>query len=282
MKKENIFFITIILLLVLITGCTSLMEKTGQFLDGSLLEAKKINEYRVTKNGGSVVNTMQNKKDGNEYLLITTDAMPNITFKASMPDASGRFYVTSYTFLSSSVFGWNEFTMDVSASGTFAVSGNTASLQINNPIEVINISSGKIRYNDERLVDDAALRSLNNRYERILALVEWMKAQPNVPVFTSEKHFSSYWQPIILPESLSAKKRPSSWSKEDTEWNYADDINWNVTYTKKIFPEDLHIYRNSGALLRDFEEAISWIYLEYDWNDLCNQLNATIQLTKKQ
>jgi hypothetical protein len=281
MKKEKLFFTAILFLMILISSCTSLMEKSGQLLDGTMLATKKIAEYRVTKKGGAVVTQMQNKKDGNQFLAITTDTMPNIVFKASMPDASGRMYLTSYTFLCSSVFGWNEFTMDVSASGTFIANGNNASLQINNPIEVINISSGKIRYNDERLIDDSAMRSLNNRYERISALVEWMKTQQNVPTFKDEKSFESYWKPIIVPEIVSAKKRPSTWNKTDTEWNRADDINWNVTYTQKIFPEELHVYRNTGALLRDFEEALGWMYLEYQWNDLCAELNRTIQLTKK-
>jgi hypothetical protein len=285
MKKENLFLIAILILAILCSSCTTLMRKTGQLIDGTLLESKKLAEYRVSKKGGLVVTHMQRKENsdtsGNEFLVITPDTMPNISFKASMPDANGQMYLTSYTFLCSSVFGWNEFTMDISASGTFSSSGNNASLQINLPIEVINISSGKIRYNNTRLIDDSAMRTLNNRYERILALVEWMKTQQNVPSFKDEKTFQTYWAPIILPEIVSAKKRPSSWSKNDKEWNYADDINWNVSYTQKIFPEDLHTYRNSGGLLRDFEEAIGWILLEYNWNDLCNQLNNTIQLTKK-
>jgi hypothetical protein len=280
MKKELNICFAIIVLVVLISSCTSLMEKTGQLLDGTSRAAKKIASFQeINKLNGVFVKQMR-RKDGSEFLAISVGNIPNITFHASMPDSNGQIFLTSYTFLCSSVFGWNEFTMDISASGTFINNGNNASLHINNPIEVIGISSGKIRYNNERLIDDSAMRSLNNRYERILALVEWMKTQSDVPAFYRENNFQSYWQKIILPESVSAKKRPVTWNKNDTEWNRADDINWNVAYTKKIFSEDLYVYRNSGGLLRDFEEALGWIYLEYKWDDLCNQLSNTIYLKK--
>lgn len=279
MKKKFFLHAVIFLFIILITGCTSLMEKAGQLLDGTLLEAKKLAEYKESENDRFVLKHMRGK-DGQEYFLITDSRMPALSMKTSMPDSSGRLYLTSYTFLCGSVSGWNEFTMDISASGTIENNGDNLSLHINAPIELIHISSGKIRYNDERLIDDSAVRSLNNRRERILALVEWMKMQQDAPSFTSEKDFQSYWQPLILPESVSAKKRPSAWSKEDELWNRGEDINWNVSYTQKIFPEELHVYRNSGALLRDWEESFSWIFLEYTWNDLCNQLSETIRLTK--
>jgi hypothetical protein len=277
--RKIIFYFAIVFLLIVMTACTSLMEITGRLLDGTSTASKTIETYEEAEINNIVLKQMRGK-DGNDFLAITLSNVPNITFRSSMPNANGMLYITSYTFLCSSVFGWNEFTMDVSASGTFKEYGDSASLQINSPIEIIGISSGKIRYNNERLIDDSAIRTLNNRYERILALVEWMKTQNDVPTFTSEKDFQSYWKPFILPELVSAKKRPVSWSKEYTEWNRVNDINWNVSYTQNIFPEELHIYRNSGGLLRDWEESLSWIFLVYTWNDLCNQLNNTILLRK--
>lgn len=281
MKKELITCTVIIILVVSFSGCTSLMRKTGQLLDGTATASKKLETYTEANNNSGVTIEHRRKKDGSEFLAISIASFPNLLFQASMPDESGRIYLTSYTFLCGSVSGWNEFTMDISSGGTFRNEANNALLQINSPIEIISISSGKIRYNNKRLIEDSALRSLNNRYERILALVEWMHDQPDLPVFYNEKAFQSYWQRIILPEIVSKKKKPSSWSREDELWNREEDIRWNVTYTQNIFPEELHNYRNSGGLLRDWEEAIGWIYFEYNWNDLCNQLNTAVYLTKK-
>ncbi|MDR2897292.1 MAG: hypothetical protein LBU99_00650 [Spirochaetaceae bacterium] len=279
MKKRIGGFIVVILLIVSVTGCNTVMRAAGQLLDGTVTASKTIAVYEAVE--GSVAVKQEHPKDGADFLSVSIGTVPNLTFKTSMPDASGRLYLTSYTFLCSSISGWNEFVMDVSASGIFAAEGNTASLSITNPIEVIGISSGKIRYNDQRSVDDTALRSLKNRYERIFALVEWMKAQSNVPALGSEKEFQSYWKPLILPEMVAKKKRPASWTEEQAEWNRAEDIKWNVSYTEQVFPEELYEYRNSGGLLRDFEEALSWMYLEYNWDAVCAKLYTAIQLIKE-
>jgi hypothetical protein len=256
------------------------LELAGLFLDGSLGAAKTVTVYEEAGNSGVMVKHMQSK-DGNDFLTISFGMMPHIIFKSSMPDVTGRIYLTSYTFLCSSFSGWNEFTMDISGIGTFENKGDHHLLQIQSPIETIEISSGKIRHNDERISGDAAMRALRNRYDRIAALVAWMQTQSPRPRFYYEEDFQSFWQVRILPELVSSKNRPASWSANDELWNRAEDVKWNVSYTQKIFPEELHVYRNSGGLLRDWEEALSWIFLAYKWNDLCNQLNSTILFAKK-
>jgi hypothetical protein len=284
MMKKIISGITLISFMLLFSGCTSLMEKTGELLDGTITSSKTIAEY--TAKGKGVLIKHERTKDGSEFLAISVPGFPNLVFCASVPDSEGNIFLTSYGFLSSSVAGWNEFTMDISAVGNFTVGGDSAFLYINSPIEIIGISSGKIRYNDQRLIADSALRSLNNRYERILALVEWMEFLTQTDVsnevlqFKTEIEFQSYWEKIILPEMVKSKMRPALWSKENTEWSFGEDIKWNVTYTKQIFPRELYEYRNFGGLLRDWEEAISWIYLEYVWDDLCSELNQRIQLNQ--
>jgi hypothetical protein len=270
MKKRICMYSAITLLILSFSGCV-VLRMTGQLLDGTVTASKTIAVYEETVNGGITVKQEQ-RKDGTEFLVISLDTEPNLMLYTSVPDASGRIYLTSYTFLCSSTSGWNEFTMDISAGGTFTAEGNTASLQITSPIEIIGISSGKIRYNDQRSIEDAALRSLRNRYERIIALVEWMKSQADIPVFNSEKEFQSYWKPIILPELISKKNKPASWSENQAEWNRSEDIKWNISYTRQIFPEDLYEYRNSGGILRDFEEALSWTYFEYNWTMIANEL----------
>ncbi len=282
MKKISIIHITAAALAVLFSSCTTLVEKAGQSLDGTAAASKKIMVYKYHEKSkdGMAVKYVRNKA-GDTYLTISVNSMPNILFKGSIPEPDGSFYITSYTFLCSSSIGWNEFTMEVSGTGTFENREEYGILRIHSLIEPLGISSGKIRYNAERLIGESALGALNNRHERILALVEWMQTQSNVPDFENEKAFKNYWKPLIFPELVSSKKRPGTWTRNNAEWSRADDINWNISYTEKTFPEELHIYRNSGGLLRDWEEAIGWIFLEYEWDHLCDQLNTTVQLTKK-
>jgi hypothetical protein len=81
--------------------------------------------------------------------------------------------------------------------------------------------------------------------------------------FVSEKQFELYWKNILFPELASRKNRPPVYNENDAEWVWASDVRWNVNYTRQLFPEELWELRNSGALLRDWEESISWIYFEY-------------------
>jgi hypothetical protein len=41
-----------------------------------------------------------------------------------------------------------------------------------------------------------------------------------------------------------------------------------------VFPEALWEYRNSAAMLRDWEEALPWIYMEYSWDYIINSFNG--------
>ncbi|MDR1932378.1 MAG: hypothetical protein LBQ57_06080, partial [Spirochaetales bacterium] len=195
---------------------------------------------------------------------------------ATVPDAGGRFYLTSADFLCSTLQGWNEFTLDISGSGTFRSRGADAFLRIDLPVEIADISAGKIRRAETRLTGEEALTALRNRQERLTALTQWMRGREDVPPFRSVTDFDLWWKPRVLPEMVSADSRPPSWTEEGAAWQRAEDISWNTSYTQAIFPEDLRKIRDSGTLLRDWEEALDWIYLMYEWEDLFYVLSNDI------
>jgi hypothetical protein len=47
-----------------------------------------------------------------------------------------------------------------------------------------------------------------------------------------------------------------------------------------VFPEALRPLRDSGAMLRDWEEASAWIYLEYSWESLLESFYTERDFTK--
>jgi hypothetical protein len=217
--------------------------------------------------------------------------MPNLRINGSLPDGDGTFYLSSLYFLCPSVIGWNEFTMELSGGGSFIRSGDTgggATLLLRNPIESLDIKEGKIRRGNTRITGTQALTSLHNRRERIASLVQWMEkpsgASPEIPQFANQEKFETYWNPILLPETVKARKRPAPWKEEEAVWASAgsagDDIKWNRVYTEKVFPEELWPVRNSGTLLRDWEEASGWIYFEFEWEHIIETLTRTIDLKK--
>jgi hypothetical protein len=93
--------------------------------------------------------------------------------------------------------------------------------------------------------------------------------------------FEQFWKPILFPELISRKKQPVGWQREGDQWKKAEDIRWNISYTERTFPELLRNIRNSGTMLRDWEEALDWIYLEYEWENIMELLSKEIVFTRK-
>jgi hypothetical protein len=268
----------------LLSGCVSLTNMAGRVLDGSAFEGKTLAIYRAGPEGGAEPGRKKGPeteirllegKDGREYLEIYPGAFPHLYLRGSAPDGEGNFYLGSLRFLSSHVSGWNEFTLDLAGTGRFVSQNSTARFVLLPPIEPVQISEGKIRLNSEGISGDRALNALRNRHERILALTEWMRAG-DPPLFSDIRAFESYWKPRLLPELVSPKKRLPPWDAGSAVWARAGDVRWNTQYTGTLFPESLWEFRNSGALLRDWEEALPWIYFEYEREHLMESLQGEL------
>jgi hypothetical protein len=250
-----------------LTGCASLTEKAGTLLDGSARKEKILRRYQSAGRG---IEFRELENAGKQEAAILLDKIPTVKLRLSRPDSQGLFYIESLEFLAGSLSGWHEFSMALSGRGTFSVQGETASLRLTGPVEELDITRGKIRLAERRLGGDEALTSLRNRYDRIKALTEWMKNQDGVPALagSNRENFEKYWKPLLLPEIIRSKQRPEAFKSRDGPWIRAEHVKWNAGYTADLFPDELSEYRNSGALLRDWEETVEWIYLEYVWDQI--------------
>jgi hypothetical protein len=265
------------LLLFLCTGCVSLVEMTGRALDGSAFDEKKNAVYKAP---GMELWEMRNKAGGNS-LIIMLSKYPTIKLRASAPNELGEFNLVSLDYLGGSPQGWNEFRLDLAGEGKLILDGTTAAISVQPEIESIQISFARIKRYDTRLSGNEALKGLRNRHERIKAIAEWMNGRENARNEMNLKNFEKYWKPVLFPEIVSKKKRPQNWQKENDQWNRAESINWNKGYTERLFPEELREIRNSGTMLRDWEEAIDWIYNEYEWGRIKETLAQETVLQKK-
>jgi hypothetical protein len=272
------------LVLVFSGSCMLLTETAGRFLDGSAFAAKKITErYR------SVSGDMDLRRgffNGTEGLELTLKTQPGLTLYLSVSQEPEAVYLYGCHFLASGVSGWNEFTLDLAGGGSFSpllVSGDDPEYILTlADIEVIDISAGKIRNGDTSLSGGQALSVLRSRGERLAAMAEWMHgraAAAGPPAFDTPSSFAAYWKPLLLPETVSWKDRPPEYKTEvpvsGKPWAAAEDIRWNLSYTAEMFPEDLGALRNQGAFLRDWEEALPWLYLVYRWDDIVQMIAET-------
>jgi hypothetical protein len=273
--------------LLLCAGCLSVVEKAGQALDGSAFAEKKTAVYKTAKDNPVSLEIWEMlNKAGESSFLIMPGQFPSIKIRGSAPGSQGEFDLVSLDYLGGNTNGWNEYRLDLSGQGIIRLGETTATLSIPGKIAPIEISWGRIRRYDTRITGNDALTSLRNRRERLLAVAEWMNSpsdkggQENVSPQNSRKDFEKYWKPILFPEMVSKKNRPEGWERENDQWVKAEDIRWNTGYTERVFPELLRDIRNSGTLLRDWEEAIEWLYIEYEWDRLTETLSQEIVLYK--
>jgi len=265
------------LILLLCAGCLSLVEKAGQALDGSAFVEKRTALYRAP---GMELWEMRTKAGGRSF-IITMSKYPTMRFRASEPDESGEFNMVSLNYLGGSSQGWNEFRLDLSGEGRLALDETTASISVLNEIEPIQITFARIKRYDTRLSGNEALALLRNRHERIKTIAEWMNASEAAPKDIELNKFEKYWKPILFPELVSKKKRPADWQRENDQWDKAESIRWNKSYTERLLPEELREIRNSGTMLRDWEEALDWLYNEYEWSRIKETLSQETILQKK-
>jgi len=262
---------------LLYTGCVSIMEKAGQALDGSAFAEKKIAVYRGEDTEVKIEVTVVQNKAGEKSLIITLNNFKMMKLRGTYPNENGMFFLTSLEYLGGNVHGWNEYTLDLSGVGELLLA-ETASLSIGREIEPVQISDGRIHRYDTRIVGSDALTSLRNRRERIVSTVEWLQKTEGAPTGLTVKNFEKYWKPLMFPEMVSKRKRPNGWLQEGDVFISAEEIKWNVSYTERVFPEELRQIRNSGTMLRDWEEALLWIYLEYEWENIKETLSRRIKL----
>ena len=263
-----------------------MVQKGGDVLDGASSSEMKFATYRSEgKNKNTVTELKELKQDDGKWVTeFSSGRWPGLTLRGGLPGGNGRFELFEARILSSHTQGWNELYLDILGTASFynpMKSGGI--LRIDEDFERIQISSGGIRLKSNRITGNSALTSLRNRRERLLALTEWMAGKNESGavsgaekiIFPDQKEFEIYWKPILFPELVSKSKRPAEYKTENAEWRRADSVKWNKTYTGSQFPEGLWEYRNSGAMLRDWEEALPWIYMEYSWDYIIKSFNDT-------
>ncbi|MDR1231592.1 MAG: hypothetical protein LBK61_09350 [Spirochaetaceae bacterium] len=170
----------------------------------------------------------------------------------TVDETAGRLYYSQAFYR-----GWLEFTADYIADEG-----------------IIAITHGALKRDDTIIKGDEALSILRNRLDRIEALVAWMAQSSCARPSASQKDFEEYWRTILLPETVKKKKRPALFPAQ-AAYASAEGYRWNTAYTALLFPSEdeenatpqnaeLAKMRNSGALLRDFEEAVPWIEFQYN------------------
>ncbi|MDR2553328.1 MAG: hypothetical protein LBD31_09215 [Treponema sp.] len=261
-------------------GCAALAEKSGQILDGSAFEEKTLETYMAAE--GELILRRVRFGEGDEGLVLGLSAWPALKFR--FVENGGLLMPISCSFLSPSLSGWNEFTLDLLGEGTIRAEEGHLVVRIGF-LEAAGMSQGRIRRFDTRLSGEEALGILRNRRERIALLAAWMKEYQRAEGLpgpspksgqkknrsAGQRAFERYWKVLLFPELFPPGRRPPSYHGEGAQMVRGEGVRWNSDYTGALFPEILRPLRDSGTLLRDWEEAAAWIYLVHQWDDIIKQ-----------
>ncbi|MDR2598068.1 MAG: hypothetical protein LBC76_12210 [Treponema sp.] len=258
------------------------MEKTGRVVDRSVFAEKTISAYHSSEEDFKIEILVVERKNGEQSIRITMDKFPMMKLYGTVPDRNEIIHINSLEYLGGNTHGWNEFTLELLGEGSLSFV-KTAVFMLKGKIEPAQITFGRIQRYDTRITSSEAVTALRNRRERVSTLVEWMRLIENSKAAETDnmENFEKYWKPILFPETVSKKKRPANWLQDNDQFKKAEDIRWNTSYTERVFPDELVYVRNSGTLLRDWEEALAWIYMEYKWDNIIELLSNKIILEKK-
>jgi len=255
------------------------MEDAGKIIDGSAFMEKTLAIFiSGSVNGGEnqIEIKITENKSKEKFVILSLKKYPMMKLRGSYPEDNGQFQFTSLEYLAGSTHGWNEYSLQLLGTGRMYLddlnSQQLAALEITEEIEFASITNARIHRYDTRITGDDALRSLRGRHDRIISLVEWMLTLDH-PFDQNIKEFEKNWKPFLFPETALSWDRPGGWRLQGDTYITAEDIRWNTAYTERVFPQELYDVRNSGTLLRDWEEALSWIYMIYEWDNIIKLLS---------
>ncbi|GHU41133.1 hypothetical protein FACS1894190_08850 [Spirochaetia bacterium] len=268
-----------ILLLSILLSCktiTNVVEAGGNVLNGSVFKKTKLELKRTPDKELEVRKILTT--DGKTGLEIKFKQLPFVTFYGTDSDSAGRFNLTQMRYLAGNPGGWNEYYVQINGTGYYCPEGEE-SFVLDDIGGKSKISEGSIRRQDSRFYGNEAKDLLRSRALRITAVTDWMKEQEiqTDKKITTQKEFEKYWQPLLFPETVSSKKQSELYKNNKEKFKItnilSDEYKWNQTYTGLYFPDELKEVRNSGTLYRDWEEAVSWFYMEYQWETITKNIS---------
>lgn len=156
--------------------------------------------------------------------------------------------------------GWTDAGFVISGSFDLAQRGAVWQVLIKEAPEIYAPFVVTIRYYDDYLSGDKALEQFTWRWNRIEAYAKFLRSRFDASWFSDQKRVRRF----LFPELYGYDQPHSPHHAAVT----VDSISWNTDYTKEAFPENLRTLRDSGTMLRDFEESEALWDLAFRWSDL--------------
>jgi hypothetical protein len=266
------FFLTL-LILFLVTSCATILKKS---------------ESGVKKDFSYSILLLKKHKDLSWFELSSNLINPAVLKGDYTINENGDIecLIKSLYFFTNWTNGWTEGELEAFGQLLFKKNENDKySCVIIEEVELLDVKSGSIKFFDDYYYEDRARRNIRNKLDRINSINNFLKEKENISYFKSlrnnkdktEKSYIPLTYQLFFPElTLNSpySNKNSEYKvvsvKEDTQLE--ETILWNKIYTKAIFPENLQPVRDSGSLLRDYEESVELFFMDYNINYYINNI----------
>ncbi len=156
--------------------------------------------------------------------------------------------------------GWTEATFVADGSFDLLPSQGGFAIRVKDAPEIDAPSAARIRYFSDYYGGTEALEQLTRRWNRIEAYAGFLQSRHDSSWFGDRRRVRRF----LFPELYGYDQPPEPGHASVL----ADSIRWNTDYTKKEFPENLRPLRDSGTMLRDYEESPELWALAVRWDTL--------------
>lgn len=156
--------------------------------------------------------------------------------------------------------GWTDASFVIDGNFDLLRSGSLWSIRTTNALEIVAPSSATIHYYEDYINGKEALEQFNRRWNRIEAYATFLHSRFDDAWYGDRRRVRSF----LFPELYGYERPPAPHHASVT----AKSIAWNTDYTAQEFPENLRLLRDSGTMLRDFEESPGLWDLAFHWSEL--------------
>ncbi len=211
----------------------------------------------------------------------------------AFPDTEGRgwiLHIDELIWFNTWAQGWTE--VRFSAWGSFRLESVNQGwrLKILEPPHVGTVNEASIRYRNDYFYGDEARNKVQNRWNRIEALTDFLRSVLRQRTYTQRLAtpgnencaFENDLRSLVFPELYGYRKEYPDPGAGRNDFHLAENYRWNTLYSLTYLPEKLRKVRDTGTLLRDYEESPGLIYLSYLWSSLWDEVVPRLILKEEE